>query len=248
VRAVADRSAVLFAGAGLSLQAGLPSAFAFAEGLVQRLAAQDPAYAMPLGGNTFNGIASDFELLLGRPALEKALQELVGVQEVATPAQAHDAAVRLFDLVVTTNYDNLLERSASASRLTLILDELAAESLPPRALVKLHGSLDHPSGIVLTDAELARFPVNRSRLLHAVADQLRARPVIVVGSSLRDPSIVALFDQCIPRIRGWIVTPVSSEVDRLRVRRWGLNPILATAEEFFAALLRLLATGGEPAG
>lgn len=248
VRAVVERSAVLFAGAGLSLQAGLPSAFAFAEGLVQRLAALDPDYLMPIGGNTFNAIASDFELLLGRPALEKALQELIGVQDVAAPVQAHDAATRLFDLVVTTNYDNLFERSASAERLTLIADEIQAEALPQHALVKLHGSLDDPADIVLTDAQLARFPVSRARLLNAIADQLRSRPVVVIGSSLRDPSIIELFERCIPDMGGWIVAPVFSQVDRMRAQRWGLTPIAATAEEFFAALLRLLADDGRPAG
>jgi Domain of unknown function (DUF4062)/SIR2-like domain len=247
VRAVADRSAVLFAGAGLSLQAGLPSAFAFAEGLVQRLAELDPDYLMPMGGNTFNAIASDFELLLGRPALEKALQELIGVQDVAAPVQAHDAATRLFNLVITTNYDNLLERSASAERLTLIADEIDG-ALPERALVKLHGSLDDPSGIVLTDAQLARFPVSRAQLLHAIADQLRSRPVVVIGSSVRDPSIIGLFERCIPDMAGWIVAPVFSRIDRMRVQRWGLTPITASAEEFFAALLRLLADDGRSAG
>lgn len=52
VEAVANRSALLFAGAGMSIQAGLPSAYAFTEHLLAKIAEVDPEYARGAHGGT----------------------------------------------------------------------------------------------------------------------------------------------------------------------------------------------------
>ena len=55
--------------------------------------------------------AASFERANGRPALLALLEaELGGVVE---PSAAHNAVVRRFPLVFTTNYDDLLERVAA---------------------------------------------------------------------------------------------------------------------------------------
>src|SRR5437667_156923 len=59
VQAVAQGNARLFVGAGFSMQAGLPSAAAFADGIIQRLNEIDPGYRPAVSGTLLNAVASD---------------------------------------------------------------------------------------------------------------------------------------------------------------------------------------------
>jgi hypothetical protein len=240
VEVVADHSAMLFAGAGMSLQAGIPSVSAFTEGLLARLREADPSYRLPIQGHGFNTVASDYSLLLGSDELMISVADLIGVQGTASPTQLHATAARRFDVVLTTNYDNLLERADGQNRWSVIDRELEEDDIPQHALIKLHGTFDDAESLVLTESDLAKLSKVRPRLLEAIRKQLRARPLVVVGSSLRDPSIIDLLDSCRPQLNGWVVAPHFQAVERLRLERWRLRPITATAEEFFSALTAAL--------
>jgi Domain of unknown function (DUF4062)/SIR2-like domain len=235
VKAVADRSAILLAGAGMSLQAGLPSAAVFTETLLQRIQEVDPTYVRGGHGSDLNSVASDLERLLGPDALQAALGDLMALQHTTSPSNSQEIAVDSFDLVVTTNYDTLLERADIRSRLDVVDRELE-RPLATSSLVKLHGSLDDPQWLVVTRKDLDVHSERRRRLLEAIRQQLRSRPLVVVGSSLRDPSTVRLIDECRPDIHGWMITPTLNEVDRLRATDWNLVPVIATADDFFLSL------------
>lgn len=236
VQAVLDRSAVLFAGAGMSLQSGLPSAAAFTEALMERIRTVDPDYKQPIQGSAFHSVASDVETILGAAALHDAVRALIAVQDTTVPSTIQTTAVRAFDLIVTTNYDTLLEAADQDSRLMVVGRDLRQGALEGAALVKLHGSFDDPSWLVATESDLIQFNDRRANLLESVRRQLRTRPLIVVGSSLRDPSIVSLFNDCRPEINGWIVAPLIGAVDQRRAASWGLEPVQASASDFFASI------------
>ena len=236
VTAVNDRSAILFAGAGMSMQAGLPSAAAFTEALYERISVVDPEYVRPTQGSIFNVVASDLVDLLGDGALNEAVQDLLAVESAAVPGPAQELAVEHFDLILTTNYDNLLETADHSSRLKVVEREIGDHSISGPAIVKLHGSFDDPSWLVLTEKDLLRLPKRRRRLLNTVRSEMQKRPVVVVGSSLRDPSVVELFNAAGPTVSGWVVNPVMGEVERQRFKRWNLEPVTAFADRFFASL------------
>lgn len=166
--------------------------------------------------------------------LRAAVGELMGVESLVGPSQSQRAAVDLFDLIVTTNYDTLLERADLRSRLAVVAEEIE-DDLPPAALVKLHGTISDPNGLVVTRDDLHGHGNGRRKVIEAVRTQLSTRPVVVVGSSLRDPTTEELFADRLGAPTGWMVTPVLSEVGRLRLKDWNLVPIEAAAEEFFAA-------------
>ena len=104
---------MLFAGAGMSLSAGLSSARGIIELLVGKLHA-DPGYPsataleMPL-----QVVAGDFDRRYGREKLTKVFQSALGGLNLP-PTAAHRLDVRLFPLIFTSNLDILFELAREA--------------------------------------------------------------------------------------------------------------------------------------
>jgi hypothetical protein len=230
--------AVLLLGAGASLQAGMPSAAMFVDAMTAAMRRVDPGYRPGRSGTTFNAVATDYESLNGQEALWKLAHEIVE-PGFAIPTDAHRIAGRLFDTVVTTNYDRLFEQSLAGGerRFSVIDGEATASDLAqPLRLIKLHGSLDQPTNLVLTESQLANLEFDRPKLWSALVEMLRARPLFVVGSSLRDPSLIRLLEECRPTIHGWAVLPDASGAEHRRLRRWNLTVVEGEADGILLAL------------
>jgi NAD-dependent SIR2 family protein deacetylase len=250
VEAVESRRAVLFAGAGISLPAGLPSAAVFSEHLAQTLYGKDPDYAVSPVGSAFSAIASDLEALTSRAFLLQEVEKILKPPQGLHPTIGHTKAVTLFDLILTTNWDDLFEEAAAAQHenLTLVADEIV-DRLPERAIIKLHGSFSTPSTLLLAEREVLNMDRSRSRLWKAICEILHNRPVVVVGTSLRDPSIIRLFEDARPSAPGYFVVPRFFEATQRRLRAWNLECIAADADTFLTALADAAAMrGGRPSG
>lgn len=241
IRSVANGKAVLFAGSGVSLMAGLPSAAFFAQSLIRTVRRSFPAYEANPVGSAFAGIATDVEgLAAGRAGLIEAVVGLMQPPQGLTPTSAHLKAVELFDQIVTTNYDMLFEEAdqARGNARRVISSEIDGESIPDRAIVKLHGSASQPESLVLAEREVLLLDQARPRLWRAVRNLLASKLVVVVGSSLRDPSVVRLFTEAGPDISGYFVVPEFWGTTVTRLRAWNLECIRADAASFFSAIER----------
>ncbi|HEY1266154.1 MAG TPA: SIR2 family protein [Candidatus Binatia bacterium] len=135
---------------------------------------------------------SAFEHEFGRPKLIERLADLLRV-DIARPGDAHKAFCKLpFELVCTTNFDFLLERQyeiiprhctplIEEDQLSVNLDKSGT------GLLKLHGDLNHPTRLVVTEADydsfLERFPL----LATFLANLLITRTAVLIGYSLDDP-------------------------------------------------------------
>ncbi len=175
IDAIAKNRAILFAGSGVSLAAGLPSASAFAQSMIKLVQKEFPGYEANPVGSAFAGIATDVEgLPQGRDGLVGVVSGLVRAPQGLQPTPAHLDAVDLFNQIVTTNYDMLFEEAArSRGRdLPIISNEINGESLPDRAIVNLHGSVRQPESLVLTEQDVLLLDQARPRLWRAVRELL----------------------------------------------------------------------------
>lgn len=235
--AARKRQLTLFLGAGASLSTGMPSAAAFVEAMLERLQTAFPGYSPPRSGTLFNVLATDFEALLGAAALYELAADLVDPPYVTESAPAHHVAARLFDDIVTTNFDKLLEKAAHGDEFDVIDSEIGDGELPAgRRLFKLHGSISNPPSLILTEPQLANLEDQRSRLWAALRRLLSRQPVVFVGSSLRDPSLIQLLEECRGSVGGWAVMPDFNPSEPARLKRWNLELIQADADSFFSAL------------
>ncbi len=132
--------------------------------------------------------------------LIERMHEILLVEE-ARPGPAHAAFCDLpFDVVVTTNFDFLLEkqyeRKSRSCTPILSEDQLAIDTgsavreIAPRvSLVKMHGDLNHPSSMVVTEEDYDDF-INRNPLLCTyIGNLLISRTVVLIGYSLDDTDL-----------------------------------------------------------
>ena len=183
-------------GAGMSKNADLPPGrnMPLWNELGKLIAEDIPDYTY------FNALdaLSAYEHEFGRPKLIERLSELLLVNE-ARPGTVHRSFCSIpFDVVCTTNFDFLLEKQYEFTPrpYTPIVDE---EQLSVRvskasaSLLKLHGDLNHPNRLVVTeedyDAFLSRYPLVATHL----SNYLITRTAVLIGYSLDDPDFRQLW-------------------------------------------------------
>ena len=183
-------------GAGMSRNAVLASGRTMPlwKQLGKALADEMPAFEFD---NTIDAISA-YSHEFRRPRLIEKLSDLLYINE-AQPGDAHRAFCEIpFDVVCTTNFDFLLERQYELipKSCTPLIDEdqlsVNVHGLSI-ALLKLHGDLNHPNRLVVTeedyDAFLERYPV----LATYLANFLITRTPVLIGYSMDDPDFRQLW-------------------------------------------------------
>jgi len=238
LEAVRSQSAMLFAGSGISLSAGLPSSYAFAAHLVAGIRQRLPRYEPPQVGAGLASIAGDYELIYGRQRLGQAVAELLLLPDAPAFTDAHLVAVQRFPVIVTTNYDLMFERARDQLQLPMAREVApgCTSPLPERVLVKLHGSISDPATLVITDNDLARYEETHKQVVDDLRPVFQSRPVVVSGTTLRDPSVYRMFRMAAPQLRGWCVVARPDTLVQRRLQGLGLTPVEAELRQFFAAL------------
>ena len=179
---------VLWVGAGASAAAGYPTLGQ----LEQLLRAQLPGVDQ-----------SGFDLINAFIARYSEADLILELQRhIAQPrpfVQLHEALARLAGagvcpLLLTTNYDRLIENALSAAGVAFVSQTLEAnftlQALDTVQVLKLHGDVGDWEHVVLTAASYAEFQRAYPLLQQQLNLHLRTRPVVFVGCSLRDPRLL----------------------------------------------------------
>lgn len=182
---------VLWVGAGLSVAAGYPSTDAI-------LSALRAAAPRPLLKREFTEVVDEFIAATSRGDLVRVLQRLFQTPHDPTPT--HDAIARLADArhfaaIVTTNYDDLLERAFAAAHVPLLVQTLESnaslrEDDGALRLYKLHGAQTDWQRIILSGRSYADFEERYKFLDSQLQILLRQNPLLFSGCSLQDPRVL----------------------------------------------------------
>lgn len=135
--------------------------------------------------------------------------------------ESHRAITRLdLPLLFSTNYDQLLEQAYARAGLRLDVsineDQFRATlpRRPERHLVKMHGSIENATTVVLTRSDYARSRSLRREMFHYLRGELAQTTFLFIGFSLSDPNFNLIFDDV--RDSLGMVTPVSYTVQGRR--------------------------------
>ena len=180
-------------GAGLSRNARVPYGAPPPDwsGLAQELRAElsDP-------DETFDAVdvISAYSQEHGRPALVERVAKLIRVAD-ALPAPVHYALCRLpIDVAITTNFDLLLEEAFRGVRkpCNAVIDEpqlAITNPFPGPTLMKIHGDINRPERLVLTEEDFDAFLLRNPLLSTIVASHYAQRSIVLIGYSLSDPDL-----------------------------------------------------------
>jgi hypothetical protein len=238
VKKVVSKEIVLFAGAGISLAAGYPSAHALSAFLISRML-RDSSYETSQFTGSFQEIAEIFEAMHGRRKLEQAIIQAMSAPQGIIPTQSHHLGVKLFNKIITTNYDTLFESACKLEGLEyypIDEDKKIPPSLNNRFIIKLHGSLSKSENLLITENDEWNHRLNRQKLWDVVTGLVQNNSTLFVGSSLRDVRIKRLLSDGGGTFPRYVVTPVITELDKLRFAALNLIPIKADVEIFFDGL------------
>ena len=185
VQAIAEGSAVLFIGAGLSQGAGLPGWAALLDPLADRI-------GLPAERRTnLLEVAQWCESKLGRRALLDHVCRTIDATGVE-PTEVHQRLVRLgLDTWITTNYDDLLEKTldrAGVSCAKVVRDQhLPYTHSDAVTLLKLHGDRQQPETIVLTQRDYETFFRRYELLRTNLRALLTQKTFLFLGYRVSDP-------------------------------------------------------------
>lgn len=191
VAAIRSGKCAIFVGAGLSIGAGLPSGASLAQSLLDELRCQTNA--------DFQTIAQAYAYTRGRKDLEEKVQKVIDITN-KKPTENHRLIASLgVDILITTNYDDLLERELDCPQNNIIIEDtdLVNTNTKETLVVKIHGDLRRPHTIVLTKNDYFLCYRKRELIWNYVSVLLAQRSFVFLGYSLRDPDFSQMQAQLI---------------------------------------------------
>ena len=217
IELIRDRKCVLFAGAGVSIDAGMPGWNAMLWSLVERvdncigLSVDDQKEIDHLLEKGDYEIIADYcKSKLGNHDFAEQIQKCL--HQTNKPPRAHQLLARIpFCAAITSNYDNLIEENHTNYRVILPRDLsqqnkryftglLDGDQFP---IFKIHGTMDDPESIVLTDADYRRVIFQNDQYRENLREIFENKSLLFVGFSFRDRSINLLLQEIFTLTSGY---------------------------------------------
>jgi hypothetical protein len=254
----APGSCVCFLGAGVSVDAGVPTSWGILQDGLFRLYRQETRRDSTPTENELDGwlkekgfghlgYSSLLDLIAPDPAVRREM--LAGYFIDVEPGPAHElladlAAARIIRVFVTTNFDRLLEQALRARGLepVVVSDDATLAAAPKREhspvfIVKAHGDYMQET-IRNTPSELAELDPRLAEELARIVDNYG---VLVIGWSGRDPALAEILRNRNSRYGVWwlsIINPPEDDTAALIESTGARTIVRAGAGEFLAELRR----------
>lgn len=233
---VRRREAILLAGAGMSLRAGFPSARAMTELVIYQVRQQGDDFSRVALSGSFQEVAENFELAYGRKALLEIILKALSAPQGIEPTSAHRLSLRLFDRILTTNFDRLFELTCEQEGIEYetIFDDVEIPAEPHKTLIiKIDGSISAPESLVITTRDALDMRRAKPRLWESLASLVSATPLVIVGHSLRDLNTRELLRHRPAHVPCYVVAPDIGSFDERRLARRGFRSVKSDADTFF---------------
>lgn len=251
--AVRERRAILFVGAGVSMNLGLPSF----DQLVDHLATEldyDPEIFATHGG--YLELAEYYSLEKGSLVdllswMEREWHSGINIAK----SRVHEEIVKLrFPIIYTTNYDSWLERAhchyGEPYRKVATVEDLASRTTDQTEIIKFHGDFDDESSIVLTESQYFDRLDFESPLDIQLRADLQTHCVLFVGYSLSDINLRYMLyklnhlwktSTSIPRNPSFIFLTRPNPVQERVLKSRGITPLVSECDEPQQGLKEFLA-------
>lgn len=245
-RLVRREQVTLWAGAGISISAGFPSGNKLKELLFETLTPQEQAVLnlrdpLPTFAEEFCQIRN-YDLV----DLVHILSAIfAGIAPKTSLAHDLVASIPHFDSIITTNYDDLFERSLRDSGQVILADHDIPIIDPNKVQVfKVHGDFSDPRTIILRSSDYVRFFSGNSQdsiYWNVVKERMATKSICFLGYSLEDINARAVFESITKALGGkardcFFISPKQPEHKIKDLEKRGLKYIDMDAESFLTEL------------
>jgi hypothetical protein len=256
--AVAERRAILFAGAGLSMSVGLPSWQEFIHHLSDELGLE-PAEQLRQG-MTYHTIAEYYRIQNGSIGpLRSWMDRNWNVsEERIRESRLHKLVLDLhFPLIYTTNYDRNIEAAFDVHKCDYVKVANARDIAQTREgmtqIIKFHGDFEDDASLVIAETDyFNRLAFDAPLDIKFRADAL-GKTVLFVGYSMTDINIRLLLHNLrrtwqesgfeADRPKSFVFLAGGSRIQEVILRQWGVQLIgseIADPEEALVGFLESL--------
>jgi hypothetical protein len=197
-RAVKERRAILFAGAGLSMNVGLPSWQEFIDRMARELGLDTDNLLGP--AVSYHTLAEYYRIKQGSIGALRSWMDRnwkVSDQKVRA-SKMHALLVDLdFPIIYTTNYDRNIEAAFAAHRRDFVKVANARDIAKMREgvaqIVKFHGDFDDDDSLVITETDYFNRLAFDSPLDIKFRSDALGKTVLFIGYSMSDMNIRLLL-------------------------------------------------------
>lgn len=207
-----NRRLAVCAGAGLSVGSGLPSGSQLAQDLHQRFIRQLAGYCCDHPNHLPSVATAVASLPSGLEVLQRSIVELAHL-DTAPPNYAHRLLALLVAegalQLVTTNWDNCVERGWEGEHILAARDASEAEDLQRAHVLKIHGCCSRPATLLVTEDQLRNPPLWTAGFFHA---QIMTSTMVFVGVGDVAPYVRERIQELAAYVDGARVRVVSPRV------------------------------------
>ena len=248
-QAISKGEVVLWAGAGLSLYAGLPSGVQLREILYEGLT---PLEKEEVGKESdLSHLADEICVLKGnRNYIVQTLKRIFTGNFLSTETHKVISQIPHFRNIITTNYDSLFERVYDSNKLNIIFSDDHTPYIDDKKvnLFKIHGDLSVPNSIIITESDYNNFfskDTEQNTIWSIIKGIIATKSILFIGYSLEDTNVEVVFNKIREKIgenrkECYFVAPNISTTKSKKLNRANIHPISLTGEKLFEELIEYL--------
>lgn len=197
---IRQRKAIIFAGSGISLYAGYPTATKLAEIILENI----PVEQRKQGVTTLPDIAELFCKIFGRHKLIEIVSSIFEKEPLSTEFHELISQIPQIRTIISTNYDRIFEIAYGDDIQVVLTKEDLVHSDPDKiSLLKIHGSIDEPESLLITKSDYENFfdeKKSEDLLWNEVKSLCAKYAVVFIGYSLGDSDVKHILIDIIHQI------------------------------------------------
>mgnify|MGYP001643228368 CR=1 FL=1 len=247
--AISKGEVVLWAGAGLSLYAGLPSGVRLREILYEGLT---PLEKEEVGKNSdLSHLADEICTLKGnRNYIIQTLKNTFTRDFLSIETHKIISQIPHFRNIITTNYDSLFESVYGSGKLNVIFSDNHTPYIDAKKvnLFKIHGDLSNPDSIIITESDYNNFfckDTEQNTIWSVIKGIIATKSILFIGYGLEDTNIQVIFNKIRNKIgengkECYFVAPNISTTKSIKLNKANIHPISLTGEKLFEEVIEYL--------
>ena len=217
---------------------GLPTRKSLTGALLER-------FSYPEDDIKFNKVSQYYEMEYGRQALLQFIIDVISNYKIES-LLPHRLVIRLpIRTIVTTNYDQLLERELERRNKSYVRvvgnEEIAYLDESKVLLIKMHGTIETPSSMIVTEDDILEFFTKLPAISIVLKALFATRTLLFIGYDLSDTNFKRLYTEITTRVdrhkrRAYVIQENPKSYD---LKWWGKRNVEIIQDDICDFLLAL---------
>ncbi len=249
IKKISQKNIVIFTGAGISIDAGLPDWSTLIKEILNGVSSKEPKsdkFKQALDDEIFTPVDVLAKISYLRTEAIEILDSEIRKYDDSTPTKIHSKIGKIAEHIITTNYDNLLEKALPSFEQVVYTNDykIAKLSSYEKYIFKIHGDIHEPNKCILFPSEYDKlYSAEEKTSTFELKKIISDKSILFIGFSFTDPYVSYIFDYINNLYSGFNPEHYIITTDKDRIWPKKINPILINSHKETEALLDELVEG-----